>query len=128
MPRPSSIHAAFTQRDQRRLARALARTRRAREYRRVAAVLAVAEGQSLGAVARQARVLARDPRTLGYRSTTWTATLLAHYCAEHLDCTVSPRTLRRRLHEHGDRWKRPRYRYRDRADHLAQKKGLSADA
>jgi transposase len=75
-----------------------------------------------------AATLRCDPRTLGYRATTWTAALLACYCAERLDCAISPRTLRRRLHESGFRWKRPRYLYSQRASHLAQKKGLSAAA
>jgi len=73
-----------------------------------------------------ATILRRDPRALGYRATTWTVDLLACYCAEHLRRAISPRTLRRRLHQHGYRWKRPRYAYRERARHLAQKKGLSA--
>ncbi len=149
----------------------MAATLLARVYRRLAAVLAVAEGHPLVAVARQARVdrttvrrwvdrylaahdpnalgdddrpgrptlraltdrrlrrvLATDPRTRGYHAATWTAPLLAAYCAEHFDCAVSPRTLRRRLHALGYRWKRPRYRYAHRATHLAQKKGLSAVA
>jgi transposase len=137
-------------------------------YRRIAAVLAVAEGQPLSVVAQQARsarssvqqwverylaqrdpaalgdaprpgrprrqalttrrlvrLLARDPRTLGYQATTWTAALLTAYCAERYQCQVHPRTMRRRLHELGYRWKRPRYRFVHRAPHLAQKKGLS---
>lgn len=171
MARRSSKHQDFTRADRRRLARALAAADRARVYRRTAAVLAVADGQSIGAVARQARVdrttvhrwverylatrdpnaladlirpgrprlpaptdrrllrvLALDPRAHGYHAATWTAPLLATYCAEHFQCAVSPRTLRRRLHALGYRWKRPRYRYAHRAAHLAQKKGLSAVA
>jgi transposase len=162
----------FTRGDRRRLARALAQARVVRVYRRVEAVLLVAEGRSARAAARQVRtnprnvqrwvarylathhpasledeprtgrpravghltdrefaaVLRRDPRTLGFRATTWTVALLARYCAERFDCTLTPRTLRRRLREHGFRWKRPRYRYANRATHLAQKKGLSAVA
>jgi len=75
-----------------------------------------------------ARLLARSPRTLGYQTATWTTPLLAAYCAERFHCTLSPRTLRRRLHALRYRWKRPRYRYAHRATHLAQKKGLSAVA
>jgi transposase len=41
---------------------------------------------------------------------------------------VSTRTLRRRLHDAGYRWKRPRYAYAGRATHLTQKKGLWSDA
>ena len=36
---------------------------------------------------------------------------------------VSAHTLRRRLREAGYRWKRPRYVYVGRAEHLGQKKG-----
>lgn len=74
------------------------------------------------------RVLATDPRTLGFQATTWTTPLLATYCAERFRCALSPRTMRRRLRALGYRWKRPRYRYAHRAAHLAQKKGLSAVA
>jgi transposase len=171
MPRPSIVSDAFSRTDRRRLLRALRTTTAARVYRRVAAVLAVAEGRSVADSARQFRVarstvhrwvadylvtrdpggladgertgrppsgdisarelaaiLGRDPRTLGYRATTWTVGLLACYCAEHLDRPITARTLRRRLHQHGYRWKRPRYTYSERASHLAQKKGLSAVA
>ena len=171
MPRPSNLGDAFTRADRQRLARALGRTSSARIYRRIAAVLAVAEGRSAAESARQFRVdrttvhrwvadyltardprglvdaerpgrpprgdvsagqlaaiLRRDPRTFGYRATTWTVGLLAGYCAEHLRRPITPRTLRRRLHQHGFRWKRPRYTYSERASHLAQKKGLSAVA
>jgi transposase len=74
------------------------------------------------------RVLRTDPRTLGFQATTWTTPLLVTYCRERVHCAVSPRTMRRRLHALGYRWKRPRYRYAHRAAHLAQKKGLSAVA
>jgi transposase len=171
MPRPSNLADAFTALDRRRLVRALRSASDARVYRRIAAVLAVADGRSVAESARQFRVdrttvyrwvatyvatrdpgtltdgeragrppsadisagrlaaiLRRDPRRYGYRATTWTVALLATYCAERLGRAISPRTLRRRLHEHGFRWKRPRYTYSERASHLAQKKGLSAVA
>ena len=73
---------------------------------------------------RLAAVLARDPRRCGYQATSWTVPLLAHDLAAK-GLAVSPQTLRRRLHEAGYRWKRPRYRYAHRAPNLAQKKGLS---
>jgi len=153
------------------LERALAGTTEARVYRRLAAVLAVADGQPLGAAARRARadrttvarwvdqylrahdaaaladaprggrprlrgltdrrlerVVAADPRALGYQTATWTAPLLAAHCAERFRCAVSARTVRRRLHALGYRWKRPRYTYAHRAPHLPQKKGLSSAA
>src|SRR3712207_1980282 len=58
---------------------------------------------------RLAAVLARDPRRCGYRATSWTVPLLAHYLAAQDGIAISARTLRRRLHEAGYRWKRPRY-------------------
>ncbi|HKO13409.1 MAG TPA: helix-turn-helix domain-containing protein [Acidobacteriaceae bacterium] len=140
MPRPSNISDAFAGGDRRRLERALRTASVARVYRRVAAVLAVAEGHAVAEVARQmhvdrttvhrwvatyltthdaacfadeprsgrppsanvsarqlAAILRQDPRRFGYRATTWTVDLLACYCAEHLDCSISPRTLRRRV-------------------------------
>lgn len=171
MARFSSLHAAFTRADRRRLARALSPRLPGRLYRRVAAVLAIADGERLEAVAHRLRItrravyrwitrylarrdprdlgdkpragrprqgvpsprqlrrlLATDPRTLGYQSATWTAPLLAAHCARYGHGAVDARTIRRRLHELGYRWKRPRYRYAHRAAHLAQKKGLSAVA
>ncbi|WP_335645653.1 winged helix-turn-helix domain-containing protein [Microvirga ossetica] len=50
--------------------------------------------------------------------------LLRHQHLATKGLAVSPRTLRRRLHEAGYRWKRPRYVYVERAPHLAQKKDL----
>jgi transposase len=71
---------------------------------------------------RLAAALARDPRRCGDQATSWTVPLLAHDLAAK-GIAVSPRTLRRRLHEAGSRWKRPRYVAR--AAHLPQKKGGS---
>lgn len=164
--------AAFTRTDRRRLEQALRAAQLAREYRRLEAVLLVAEGQTPREAAARVRsdvtsvrrwvarylaarapngladrrrsgrqrvaleltrevvaaVLALDPRALGYRATTWTVPLLVGYFAEREGVVVSARTLRRRLHELGYRWKRPRYAYSGRARHLAQKKGLSSAA
>ena len=171
MARFSSLHAAFTRTDRRRLARTLSPRLPGQVYRRVAAVLAIADGEPVEAVAHRLRVtrravyrwatryltrrdpralvdkprpgrprhgapstrqlrrlLATDPRALGYQHATWTAPLLAAHCARDGHGAVDARTIRRRLHELGYRWKRPRYRYAHRAAHLAQKKGLSAVA
>src|SRR5215207_3134025 len=70
MPRPSVLSDAFTHVDRRRLARALRTTTAARVYRRVAAVLGVAEGRSVAGSARQFRV----DRTTVHR---WVAEYLA---------------------------------------------------
>jgi transposase len=153
--------------DRRRLAVALDAASEARVYRRLEALLLVAEGHSVAEAARRCRVdrssvhrwlaryiarrdataladqprrgrprrarpltprrlaaaLARDPRRCGYRATSWTVPLLAHHLAAQDGIAVSARTLRRRLHEAGYRWKRPRYVFAQRAAHRAQKKG-----
>jgi transposase len=158
--------------DRKRLAAALEAASEARVYRRVEALLLVAEGQTVAEAARRchvdrssvhrwlgqygarqdataladrprcgrprqssrltprrlARVLARDPRRCGYQATSWTVPLLAHDLATQEGIAISARTLRRRLHEAGYRWKRPRYVYAGRAAHLAQKKGLWSGA
>jgi transposase len=75
-----------------------------------------------------AEVLALDPREQGYWATTWTVPLLRTYLEEQYGCPVSARTLRRRLHEFGWCWKRPRSVFSAREPHLAQKKGPSAAA
>jgi transposase len=157
----------FTWADRRRLAGALVTAREARLYRRLEAVLLIADGKTAreaarivratrvsvqrwlarylcardpGALAdrprrgrprvavgltpgRVAAVLARDPRTLGYRATTWTVPLLAHHLREREGFALSDRTVRRRLRERRYRWKRPRHVYHERATHVAQKKG-----
>jgi transposase len=164
--------AGFTRHDRKRLAKALAHAREARFFRRLQAVLFVAEGVSVREAARRARVdrstlhrwlglylqrrdpadladapragrppvaevltdsavatlLARDPRREGFAATSWTVPLLTTYLARRLGRQVSARTLRRRLHSLGYRWKRPRYVYTGEEPHLAQKKGLSSGA
>jgi transposase len=173
MRRPDRCHGVrLSGADCKRFAAALEAAREARVYRRVEALLVVAEGQTVAEAARRchanrssvhrwlgqygagrdvtaladrprrgrprqsrrltprrlAAVLARDPRRCGYRATSWTVPLLAHYLAAQDGITISARTLRRRLHEAGYRWKRPRYVYAGRATHLAQKKGLWSGA
>jgi transposase len=161
---------AFTGGDRRRLAAALSQATEVRHFRRLQAVLQVAEGVSVSAVAQRAKVdrstvhrwvqtygqtrqpaclaeapragrpreasdldeellaelLAHDPRSLGYRATSWTAPLLRRHLQEECGCPVSERTLRRRLHEYGWNWKRLRYVYGQRASQISQKKGAFA--
>jgi transposase len=161
----------FTGHDRRRLRQAMQRAVSARLFRRLQAVLRVAEGESIAQAARGAgvdrstvprwvqryqqsrrvedladvpssgrppqadeldeallaQVLAEDPHEHGLLATTWTVPLLTAHLGQAHGCVVSERTLRRRLHEYGWRWKRPRYVYHERAPHVAQKKGrLSA--
>jgi transposase len=162
----------FTGHDRRRLRLAMRQAASARLFRRLQAVLRVAEGASVAQAAEgvgverstvhrwveryrqwhrvedladvpspgrpsQAeeldetllqQVLAEDPREHGLLATTWTVPLLAAHLGQTHGCVVSDRTLRRRLHEYGWRWKRPRYVYHERARHVAQKKGRSCAA
>ena len=75
-----------------------------------------------------AELRAQDPRPLGYRATTWTAPLLTTHLKPECGCPVSERTLRRRLHEYGWRWKRLRSVFCGRDPHVGQKKGAFAAA
>lgn len=143
-----SVPRSFSGHDRRRLADMLRRTSDVRLFRRVQAVLRVAEGDPIPSVARSlrvsgrslqrwvqvyrhrrrpedlldarrsgrpraaaqldqatlAQVLAQDPRALGYRATTWTTPLLTTHLNQECGCSISERTLRRRLQEGG--WRR----------------------
>src|SRR5215218_8638146 len=133
--------------DRTRLAAALAGAREARVYRRLEALLLVAEGHSVAEAARRCRVNRSSVHRwlMQYKAEHEAPTLLdrprsgrprlhrpltPQRLADALAAkgiAVSPRTLRRRLHEAGYRWKRPRYVYVERAAHLPQKKGASPD-
>jgi transposase len=74
-----------------------------------------------------AQVLSSDPRQYGYDTNGWTVPLLtAHFAAQGI--RLSEHTVRRRLHAARFRWKRPRYVYSERAEHVGAKKGGSSDA
>ena len=78
--------------------------------------------------ARILRELHRAPLKLGYRTNVWTVKLLATHLNQLYDCSISPRTLYRRMRQMGLRCKRPRYVYSEKDPHRAQKKGpLSAN-
>lgn len=157
----------FDPSDRRRLAQALERAPDVRTYRRLQAVLLVAQGWTIPEVARLTRArpwavyawvrrylrrhrpealydaprsgrppaaacltdarivreLRRDPLRLGYNTTGWTVSLLAQHLSQKYGCPLSARTLRRRLHRLGLRWKRPRYVYATKDPHRTQKKG-----
>jgi transposase len=74
------------------------------------------------------REFRRDPLRLGYNTTGWTVALLAEHLGREYGCPIAARTLRRRMHDLGLRWKRPRYVYADKDPHRAQKKGGSSAA
>ena len=162
---PSEI--GFTAHDRKRLRQALAVTDDVRLFRRLQAVLRVADGSSFAEAAaitglsvrtvyhlasqylsahsvvalhEQARSgrppaaaeitgqrilaeLARSPLRLGYRTNVWTVKLLAAQLGSQYKCSISPRTLRRRMREVGLRCKRPRYVYSEKEPHVPQKKG-----
>lgn len=74
----------------------------------------------------EARILSalqRMPLQLGYRTNVWTVELLAEHLSEQYKCSISARTLRRRMRQIGLRCKRPRYVYSEKEPHRAQKKG-----
>ena len=72
--------------------------------------------------------LQADPLAFGYAAAGWTTPLLAAHLRELFGASavVSVRTLRRRLHAAGLRWKRPRFVFAAPAPHVAQKKGRSS--
>ena len=71
--------------------------------------------------------MAQDPRALGYAATNWTVPLLARPL-QRQGLAITARTLRRRLHAAGWRWKRPRYVFAAPEPNLPQKKGRSRAA
>ncbi|WP_426750665.1 helix-turn-helix domain-containing protein [Myxococcus sp. Y35] len=68
------------------------------------------------------RVVRASPEKAGWASHGWTVPLLCTHL-KRKGFEVSARTLRRRLHEAGLAWKRPRYVYATAAPHPGQKKG-----
>jgi transposase len=67
--------------------------------------------------------MAQDPLALGYAATNWTVPLLARHLQQCLGLPITTRTLRRRLHAAGLRWKRPRYVFAEPEPNVTQKKG-----
>lgn len=65
-------------------------------------------------------VLTSDPGRFGYDANTWTAPLLATHLHTQ-GVVISARTLRRRIRAARFRWKRPRYVYSERAEHVGAK-------
>jgi transposase len=69
------------------------------------------------------REIGRPPYRVGFASNSWTVPLLRTRLEKRYGFIVSERTLRRRLHACGLRWKRPRYVYATKDPYRAQKKG-----
>ena len=70
-------------------------------------------------------VIDSDPRARGYRSTVWTAPLLARHLQEHHGISVSDRTISRAIARLNIRWKRPRHQLARRSETWRQSKGGS---
>jgi transposase len=163
----SPAELGFSKHDQRRLTKALREEPDVRTFRRLQAVLLIAEGHDWATTAhltglsqrslyrlisryleahqaialrdeeragrpvvatqvtaaRILRTLQRVPLQLGYRTNVWTVELLAEHLSKHYQCSISARTLRRRMKQIGLRCKRPRYVYSEKDPHRAQKKG-----
>ena len=164
----SPVELGFSKRDLRRLEKALGEESELRTFRRLQAVLLIAEGHDRATAAhltgfsqrslyrlvsrylqahqaealrdqvrdgrpavaaqitaaRILKALQRAPLQLGYRTNVWTVNLLAEYLNQQYACSISGRTLRRRMKQIGLRCKRPRYVYSEKEPHRAQKKGL----
>jgi transposase len=72
--------------------------------------------------------MAQDPQALGYAATHWTVPLLTRHLQHDRGLPITARTLRRRLHAAGLRWKRPRYVFATPEPNVPQKKGPSRAA
>jgi transposase len=70
-------------------------------------------------------VIDEDPRDHGYRSTTWTASLLQRYLEEVHEIETSRKSVSRAIARLGIRWKRPRHRLGLRPETWRQAKGGS---
>ena len=68
-------------------------------------------------------VIDRDPRSFGYRSNLWTASLLAHYLREEHRLTVSADSVHLAIGRLRVAWKRPRHHLALREPHWRQAKG-----
>ena len=68
-------------------------------------------------------VIDRDPRSFGYRSNLWTASLLAHYLRSEHRLTVSADSVHLAIARLRVAWKRPRHHLALREPHWRQAKG-----
>jgi transposase len=64
------------------------------------------------------RALTLNPFSLGYKVGAWTVSLLCRYLLDYEQIVIGPHTLRRRLHQWGFRYKRPRYVYEEKEPNL----------
>lgn len=78
--------------------------------------------------ARIVKELKRNPMHLGYFVNTWTVATLADRLNKRYGCSISARTLYRRMKAMGLQYKRPKYFYEEKAPNRPQKKGLSSES
>ena len=78
--------------------------------------------------ARISKELKGNPMHFGYFVNTWTVATLADHLNKRYDCSISPRTLYRRMKEMGLECKRPKYFYEEKDPNRTQKKGLSSES
>ena len=69
------------------------------------------------------RALQRNPWQLGFQTQVWTVATLALYLNKLYSCSISSRTLYRRMKQMGLECRRPRYVYEQKDPNRTQKKG-----
>lgn len=69
-----------------------------------------------------------NPMSLGYFVNTWTVATLAHRLNKRYGCSISPRTLYRRMKAMGLECKRPKYFYEEKDPNRTQKKGALSES
>lgn len=77
---------------------------------------------------RISRELRRNPWKLGYQTQVWTVATLAKHLNNLYACSISSRTLYRRMKQMGLECKRPRYVYEEKDRNRTQKKGRLSDS
>lgn len=74
------------------------------------------------------RALRRKPWQLGFQTQVWTVATLVLYLNKRYSCSISSRTLYRRMKQMGLECKRPRYVYEQKDPNRTQKKGQLSES
>lgn len=72
--------------------------------------------------------LKRSPWQLGFQTQIWTVATLARHLNRLYGCSISSKTLYRRMKQMGLECKRPRYVYEEKDPNRTQKKGLLSES
>lgn len=72
--------------------------------------------------------LQSNPWQLGFQTQVWTVATLSRHLNNLYSCSISPRTLYRRMKQMGLECKRPRYVYEEKEPNRAQKKGRLSES